>query len=160
MSKWISIKEAARKYNLEKEHIQLWVDMKAVVGYFKDCTIVVDDQSLRAFLKLKEQGISRAYVDILEHFCITQSGNCMTYAINLGARDKEIEMYREAKKQRDTFRGMYLEQIDRISDLEFELDLERNSCCKCWLKKLCMRIRKIKTHRLVGMRLTARWKRS
>lgn len=149
MSKWISVKEAAGKYNLEEEYVRLWVDMKVVVGYLKDCTLVVDDQSLRAFLTLKERGVNQAYVAILEHFCIDQSEACMTYVTLLGARDKEIEMYREAKRQRDTFRGMWLEQNEQIRDLKIELELERTGCRDCWLKKLCMRIRKIKAHRYV-----------
>ena len=28
MSEWISVEEAAKKYNLKKEYIQLWVDMQ------------------------------------------------------------------------------------------------------------------------------------
>lgn len=149
MSKWISVKEAAGKYNLEEEYIRLWVDMKVIVGYLKDCTLVVGDQSLRTFLTLKERGVNQAYVAILEHFCIDQSAACMTYVTLLGARNKEIEMYREAKRQRDTFRGMCLEQNEQIRDLKIELEFERTGCRDCWLKKLCMRIRKIKAHRYV-----------
>lgn len=33
MSEWISIEEAAAKYSIEKEYIQLWVDMQIIVSY-------------------------------------------------------------------------------------------------------------------------------
>lgn len=36
MSEWISVEEAAKKYNLKKEYIQLWVDMRVIMSYFKD----------------------------------------------------------------------------------------------------------------------------
>ena len=35
MSEWISIEEAAKKYGIEKEYIQLWVDMQVIMSYFK-----------------------------------------------------------------------------------------------------------------------------
>ena len=62
MSEWISIEEAAKKYGIEKEYIQLWVDMQVIMSYFKDYRTVVNDQSLRGFLKIREKGISPEYV--------------------------------------------------------------------------------------------------
>lgn len=47
MSEWISVEEAAKKYNLKKEYIQLWVDMRVIMSYFKDYKTVVNDESLR-----------------------------------------------------------------------------------------------------------------
>ena len=43
MSEWISVEEAAKKYNLKKEYIQLWVDMRVIMSYFKDYKTVVND---------------------------------------------------------------------------------------------------------------------
>ena len=64
MSEWISIEEAAKKYGIEKEYIQLWVDMQVIMSYFKDYRTVVNDQSLRGFLKIREKGISPEYVKV------------------------------------------------------------------------------------------------
>lgn len=159
MSEWISIKEAAKRHNLDEEHIQLWVDMKAVTAYVKDCNTVVNDESLRAFLKFKEQGVSLAYVEILERLCIGRSETCVTYAILLGARDKELLLYKEAKSERDTFRRMWLEQNDRIRDLEIELVLEQASCCQCRFKKLCLRLQKLKFYSYSRMKFSAIFKK-
>ena len=144
MSEWISIEEAAKKYGIEKEYIQLWVDMQVIMSYFKDYRTVVNDQSLRGFLKIREKGISPEYVKVLEQLCISKSEVCSVYAFLLGARDKELEMYREAKSQRDALRGMWIELNERTRDLEIELELGRGSCYKCPLKKLCIRIKRIK----------------
>lgn len=144
MSEWISVEEAAKKYNLKKEYIQLWVDMRVIISYFKDYKTVVSDESLRGFLKTREKGIDPEYVKALEQFCISKSETCLIYAFLLGARDKELEMYREAKSQRDALRGMWMEQNERVRDLEIELELGRGGCYKCLLKKLCIRIKRIK----------------
>ena len=122
MSEWISVEEAAKKYNLKKEYIQLWVDMRVIMSYFKDYKTVVNDESLRGFLKTREKGIDPEYVKALEQFCISKSETCLIYAFLLGARDKELEMYREAKSQRDALRGMWMEQNERVRDLEIELE--------------------------------------
>ena len=92
MPKWISVEEAAKKYNLKKEYIQLWVDMRVIMSYFKDYKTVVNDESLRGFLKTREKGIDPEYVKALEQFCISKSETCLIYAFLLGARDKELEM--------------------------------------------------------------------
>lgn len=161
MSEWISIKEAAKRHNLDEEYIQLWADMKVITAYLKEYnTVVVNDECLRAFLKVKEQGDSLAYVKMLERFSISQSETCVTYAYLLSARDKEIEMYREAKTQRDVFRRMWLEQNDQMRDLAVELALEQTCCYKCWLKKLCMTIKKITARSCVGMRFPVRLRRN
>ena len=144
MSEWISVEEAAKKYNLKKEYIQLWVDMRVIMSYFKDYKTVVNDESLRGFLKTREKGIDPEYVKALEQFCISKSETCLIYAFLLGARDKELEMYREAKSQRDALRGMWMEQNERVRDLEIELELGQFNCYKCRLKKWCMRIKRIK----------------
>lgn len=144
MSEWIGVEEAAKKYNLEKEYIQLWVDMRVIISYFKDCKTVVSDGSLRGFLKNRAKGIDPEYVKALEQFCISKSETCSIYAFLLGARDKELEIYRESKSQRDTLRGMWMEQNERVRDLEIELELGQNHCYKCRLKKWCMRIKRIK----------------
>ncbi|WP_417008773.1 hypothetical protein [Bacteroides congonensis] len=161
MSEWISIKEAAKRHNLDEEYIQLWADMKVITAYLKEYnTVVVNDECLRAFLKVKEQGKVLAYVGMLERFGISKSEACVTYAYLLSARDKEIEMYREAKTQRDAFRRMWLEQNDQMRDLAVELALEQTCCYKCWLKKLCMTIRKITARSCVGMRFPVRLRRN
>ena len=161
MSEWISVEEAATKYGIEKEYIQLWADMKVITAYLKEYnTVVVNDECLRAFLKVKEQGNTLAYVKMLERFSISQSETCVTYAYLLSARDKEIEMYREAKTQRDAFRRMWLEQNDQMRDLAVELALEQTCCYKCWLKKLCMTIKKITARSCVGMRFPVRLRRN
>lgn len=143
MSEWISIEEAAKRHNLDEEYIQLWVDMKAVTAYLKDHHTVVSDESLRAFLKVREQETSSAYVKILEQLCVAKSNTCVTYAFLLSARDKEILLYKEAKSERDALRRMWLEQNDEMKDMAIELALEQTDCCKCWLRKLCLRIKRI-----------------
>ena len=80
MSEWISVEEAAKKYNLKKEYIQLWVDMRVIMSYFKDYKTVVNDESLRGFLKTREKGIDPEYVKALEQFCISKSETCLIYA--------------------------------------------------------------------------------
>ncbi len=149
MSEWISIEEAAEKYSIKKEYIQLWVDMQVIISYFKDGGMVVSDESLRGFLRIREQGISPDYLKILEQFCIGRSETCLTYVYLLGARDKEIEMYRDAKLQRDTLRGMWMEQNERMRNLEMELELEQGNCYKCRLKKFCMGLKRLKLNRLI-----------
>ena len=118
--------------------------MRVIMSYFKDYKTVVNDESLRGFLKTREKGIDPEYVKALEQFCISKSETCLIYAFLLGARDKELEMYREAKSQRDALRGMWMEQNERVRDLEIELELGRGGCYKCLLKKLCIRIKRIK----------------
>lgn len=145
MSEWISIEEAAKKYGIEKEYIQLWADMQVIMSYFKDYRTVVNDQSLRGFLKIREKGISPEYVKVLEQLCISKSEVCSAYAFLLGARDKELKMYREAKSQRDALRGMWIELNERTRDLEIELELGRSGCYKCPLKKAVYRDQKNKT---------------
>lgn len=80
--------------------------MQVIMSYFKDYRTVVNDQSLRGFLKIREKGISPEYVKVLEQLCISKSEVCSVYAFLLGACDKELEIYREAKSQRDALRGM------------------------------------------------------
>lgn len=161
MSEWINIKEAAKRHNLDEEYIQLWADMKVVTAYLKEYnTVVVNDECLRAFLKVKEQGNTLAYVGMLEQFCISKSEACATYAYLLSARNKEIEMYRDAKTQRDALHRMWLEQNDQMRDLAAELALEQTCCHKCWLKKVCMTIRKITARSHVRMRFPVRLKRN
>ncbi|MDC2622639.1 hypothetical protein [Bacteroides ovatus] len=145
MSEWISVEEAATKYGIEKEYIQLWADMQVIMSYFKDYRTVVNDQSLRGFLKIREKGISPEYVKVLEQLCISKSEVCSAYAFLLGARDKELKMYREAKSQRDALRGMWIELNERTRDLEIELELGRSGCYKCPLKKAVYRDQKNKT---------------
>lgn len=59
MSEWISVEEAATKYGIEKEYIQLWADMQVIMSYFKDYRTVVNDQSLRGFLKIRRKELAR-----------------------------------------------------------------------------------------------------
>lgn len=143
MSEWISIKEAAKRHNLDEEHIQLWVEMRVVNSYLKDYYTVVSNESLRAFLKLREQGVNSAYVTILERHCIGKADTCVTYALLLGARDKELLLYKEAKSERDALRRMWLELNDEMKDLAIELVLAQINCRKCWLRRLCLRIKRI-----------------
>lgn len=143
MAEWISTKEAAKKYNIDESYIQLWVDMKAVTAYFKDGRNLVYDESLQGILKVREQGDNSVYVRILERFCIGRSETCITYAYLLGARDKELLLYKEAQSERDTLRRMWLEQNEQMRDLAVELALEQDDCHKCWLKKLCLKVKKI-----------------
>lgn len=35
MSEWISVEEAATKYGIEKEYIQLWADMQVIMGHLQ-----------------------------------------------------------------------------------------------------------------------------
>ena len=84
MSEWINIKEAAKRHNLDEEYIQLWADMKVVTAYLKEYnTVVVNDECLRAFLKVKEQGNTLAYVGMLEQFCISKSEVCDNVCLSL-----------------------------------------------------------------------------
>ena len=62
MSEWISVEEAAKKYNLKKEYIQLWVDMRVIMSYFKDYKTVVNDESLRGLMKNREKGIEPEFL--------------------------------------------------------------------------------------------------
>lgn len=128
--KWLHLS----KYIFQKEYIQLWADMQVIMSYFKDYRTVVNDQSLRGFLKIREKGISPEYVKVLEQLCISKSEVCSVYAFLLGACDKELEIYREAKSQRDALRGMWIELNERTQDLEIELELGRSGCYKCSLK--------------------------
>lgn len=149
MSEWISIEEAAKKYSIEKEYIQLWVDMQIIVSYLKNGSMVVNEESLHAFLKIREKGMGMEYVKVLEQLCIYKSDRCSAYAFLLEARDKEFEMYKEAKSQRDALRGMWTEQNERIRNLKIELESGQSDCYKCGLRKLCMKIKRIKLNKFL-----------
>lgn len=115
------------------------------------CRLLVNDENLGAFLKIREKGFSVEYVKVLEQLCIRKSDRCSTYAFLLEARDKEIEMYKEAKSQRDALRGMWLEQNEQIRDLMIALESGQAGCYKCRLKKLCMKIKRIKLNNLASL---------
>ena len=42
----------------------------------------------------------------------------------------------------DTLQIKWLKQCDRVQKLEKELVLGQTTCCTCWLKRICMKIRK------------------
>ena len=66
----------------------------------------------------------------------------LIYLSLLGKQDKEITRYKAAGILYDTLQIKWLKQCDRLRKLEKELVLGQTTCCTCWLKRICMKIRK------------------
>mgnify|MGYP000577406350 FL=1 len=82
------------------------------------------------------------YIEKLERYCMDKSQVCSIYASLLGKQDKEITRYKAAGILYDTLQIKWLKQCDRLRKLEKELVLGQTTCCTCWLKRICMKIRK------------------
>ena len=135
--------ELSKRTGIATSNISDWKKKKT--NPKADCLLsICDALEITPEQLLTGKGIDPEYVKALEQFCISKSETCLIYAFLLGARDKELEMYREAKSQRDALRGMWMEQNERVRDLEIELELGQFNCYKCRLKKWCMRIKRIK----------------
>ena len=108
MSEWISVEEAAKKYNLKKEYIQLWVDMRVIMSYFKDYKTVVNDESLRGFLKTREKGIDPEYKDEDANYEVTRSDIKILKQIHsLGdAQYKRLMAYMKALQKLEQMENM------------------------------------------------------
>ena len=166
MSEWISVEEAAKKYNLKKEYIQLWVDMRVIMSYFKDYKTVVNDESLRGFMKRfpmsYEKGITTVdeesligflhqnkdrvtaeYIDTLEDLCIGKTKICILYAEIIGYQDKELLNQREQIARMKEIQIVMKRQNNRIRDCEkFFAKYEKNFSV-CWMGRLCAGLRRL-----------------
>ncbi|MCS2680845.1 hypothetical protein NXV81_12705 [Bacteroides ovatus] len=89
-----------------------------------------------------EKGATLMYIEKLERYCIDKSKLCSIYLSLLGKQDKEITRYKAAGILYDTLQIKWLKQCDRVQKLEKELVLGQTTCCTCWLKRICMKIRK------------------
>lgn len=141
MSQWISIKEAAEKFDIDQAYIQLWVDMEVIISYYENNTTYVYEGNVRTFIDFgRMQGSHSSYVYLLEKLCIKKIATCDTYAMLLGARDKEIALYREAKAQCDRYQAMHMLDLTKSwkSSIEY---LSDHNLLKYWLKKLRVRIK-------------------
>ena len=143
MAQWISIEEAAAKYGFETEYIWVLIEIREItVDYQRADIDIIDDESIQDFINRNKKGITLMYIEKLERYCMDKSQVCSIYASLLGKQDKEITIYKRAKLLYDTLQGKWLKQCDRVRHLEKELTLEQTTCRTCWLKRLCMIIRK------------------
>ena len=143
MAQWISIEEAAAKYGFETEYIWVLIEIREItVDYQRADIDIIDDESIQDFINRNKKGITLMYIEKLERYCMDKSQVCSIYASLLGKQDKEITMYKGAKFLYDALQGKWLKQCDRVRHLEKELALEQTTCRTCWLKRLCMIIRK------------------
>ena len=132
MAQWISIEEAAAKYGFETEYIWVLIEMREItVDYERSGIDIISDDSVQEFMSQK-----------LERYCIDKSKLCSIYLSLLGKQDKEITRYKAAGILYDTLQIKWLKQCDRLRKLEKELVLGQTTCCTCWLKRICMKIRK------------------
>ena len=128
MAQWISIEEAAAKYGFETEYIWVLIEIREItVDYQRADIDIIDDESIQDFINRNKKGITLMY---------------SIYASLLGKQDKEITIYKGAKFLYDALQSKWLKQCDRMRHLEKELALEQTTCRTCWLKRLCMIIRK------------------
>ena len=122
MAQWISIEEAAAKYGFETEYIWVLIEMREItVDYERPGIDIISDDSVQEFMSRNERGATLMYIEKL---------------------DKEITRYKAAGILYDTLQIKWLKQCDRLRKLEKELVLGQTTCCTCWLKRICMKIRK------------------
>ena len=112
------------------------------VDYQRADIDIIDDESIQDFINRNKKGITLMYIEKLERYCMDKSQVCSIYASLLGKQDKEITIYKGAKFLYDALQSKWLKQCDRVRHLEKELALEQTTCRTCWLKRLCMIIRK------------------
>ena len=125
MAQWISIEEATAKYGFETEYIWVLIEMREItVNYERPGIDIVSDDSVQEFMSRNEKGATLMYLSLL------------------GKQDKEITRYKAAGILYDTLQIKWLKQCDRVQKLEKELVLGQTTCCTCWLKRICMKIRK------------------
>lgn len=92
MSQWISIEEAADKYQIDEEYLWLWAEMKEFdVNYTQEGTYV-DENCIQQFIKRGKDRVTLEYVNALEQLCIEKSKSCRLYISLLGMRDKQIAL--------------------------------------------------------------------
>ena len=143
MAQWISIEEAAAKYGFETEYIWVLIEMREItVDYERPGIDIISDDSVQEFMSRNERGATLMYIEKLERYCIDKSKLCSIYLSLLGKQDKEITIYKGAKFLYDALQSKWLKQCVRMRHLEKELALEQTTCRTCWLKRLCMIIRK------------------
>ena len=138
-----AVEEAAAKYGFETEYIWVLIEIREItVDYQRADIDIIDDESIQDFINRNKKGITLMYIEKLERYCMDKSQVCSIYASLLGKQDKEITMYKGAKFLYDALQSKWLKQCDRMRHLEKELALEQTTCRTCWLKRLCMIIRK------------------
>ena len=138
-----AVEEAAAKYGFETEYIWVLIEIREItVDYQRADIDIIDDESIQDFINRNKKGITLMYIEKLERYCMDKSQVCSIYASLLGKQDKEITMYKGAKFLYDALQGKWLKQCDRVRHLEKELALEQTTCRTCWLKRICMIIRK------------------
>ena len=143
MAQWISIEEAAAKYGFETEYIWVLIEIREIIVDYQRADIdIIDDESIQDFFNRNKKGITLMYIEKLERYCMDKSQVCSIYASLLGKQDKEITRYKAAGILYDTLQIKWLKQCDRLRKLEKELVLGQTTCCTCWLKRICMKIRK------------------
>lgn len=143
MAQWITVEEAAAKYGFETEYIWVLIEIREIIVDYQRADVdIIDDESIQDFIDRNKKEPTLMYIEKLERYCIDKSKICSIYASLLGKQDKEITIYKGAKLLYDSLQGKWLKQCDRVRHLEKELVLEQTTCGKCWLKRLCMIIRK------------------
>lgn len=143
MAQWSSIEEVAAKYGFETEYVWVLIAMKEItVDYERHGVDIVDEGSVQDFVDRNRNGLTLMYIDKLERYCIDHSKLCSMYLSLLGKQDKEIIVYKSAKYLYDELQVKWKKQCKRIKKLEEELALVQTTCRTCWLKRLCMKIRK------------------
>ena len=143
MAQWISIEEAAAKYGFETEYIWVLIEMREItVDYERPGIDIISDDSVQEFMSRNERGATLMYIEKLERYCIDKSKLCSIYLSLIGKQDKEITRYKAAGILYDTLQIKWLKQCDRLRKLEKDLVLGQTTCCTCWLKRICMKIRK------------------
>lgn len=143
MAQWSSIEEVAVKYGFETEYVWVLIAIKEItVDYERLGVDIVDEGSVQDFVDRNRNGLTLKYIDKLERYCIDHSKLCSIYLSLLGKQDKDIIVYKSAKYLYDELQAKWKKQCSQVQKLEEELALVQTTCCACWLKRLCIKIRK------------------
>lgn len=146
MAQWSSIEEVAAKYGYETEYVWVLISMREItVDYERPGVDIIDDESVQDFVNRNKNGLTLMYVDKLERYCIDHSKLCSMYLSLLGKQDKDIIVYKSAKYLYDELQDKWKKQCGQVQKLEKELALVRTTCRTCWLKKLCMIFKRVKS---------------
>lgn len=124
-TKWISLEEAAGKYNIERQIIYLWVQL----GKFKaaDDTageIMLDEKKLDKYIRWrKKHPVPAEYADELELQCFRLKLKVEVCMLSVRLRDienerlrKKIQLLEELKKEIDAIEEKFVEAQKEIRE--------------------------------------------
>lgn len=142
MSKWISLERATRKYELKREDVCIWAEIKEINAYVDGATLMIEEQSLRDFLHKYKTPPSKEYIWILEQLSTNQSIICEMYAEIVALQQHEIEYQKHLNALLERQKAAAIEQDRLNQDVINMMSKTHPASDKGWLDKLWMKIRK------------------